>query len=102
MKNIKQIWKDHKTELAIAGCMVGAVIGLIVLHKVGTKKVVDCTGKNVISWKPENNFMNLERVKTLLDLNANNAESFAIFREGPNPMDYVFITLSDKVINDAI
>ena len=102
MKNIKQIWKDHKTELAIAGCMVGAVIGLIVLHKVGTKKVVDCTGKNVISWKPEAKSISLERVKEILDLNANSTAQFAIFREGLDPKAYECILLNDEVITELI
>ena len=46
--------------------------------------------------------INLERVKELLDLNADNNEMFAIFREGPNPKDYVCIRLSDNVVTEAI
>lgn len=102
MKNIKQIWKDHKTEIVIGGLLLtGVIISIVVASKIGTKNVMDLPRKNVISWTPDDKFMNLERVKELLDLNANNSESFAIFREGLISTDYSFITLSDNIVDNV-
>jgi preprotein translocase subunit SecF len=99
MKSIKQFCKDHKTKIIVTTCLVaGAVIGAVVANKIGSSKVVDYAGKNVISWKPEGKFVTLEKVKTILDFNEHNSSSFAIFREGVDPKAYTCILLSDDVV----
>jgi len=98
MKRVKEFCKNHKKELVvIGGVIVGAVVGAIIYKHLGTKSV-DYAGKNVISWTPGNTFINLERVKEILDLNANNSEMFAIFREGPDPNAYACVLLSENVV----
>ena len=108
MKNIKQIWNDHKLGIVAGiGIVTSVIIGIIAVAVISkqeynneTKRLTE--GKNVISWEPNDNVIDLERVKELLDLNADNNETFAIFREGPNPKDYVYLTLSDNVVTEAI
>ena len=102
MKNIKTLYKENKDKIIFAGCVVGvAVIGALTYKELNTKEVVNpFAGKDVISWIPNDKFMNLGRVKEILDLNANNHESFAIFREGVNSDDYGCILISDNVVTD--
>lgn len=94
--------KDHKKEILFAGCITGAVVAGVLIGKRIDKKWIDlgkkCAGKHVIGWVPIDSFMNLERVKEILDANMNNPEPFAIFKEGPNPDGYICIMLSDNVI----
>jgi phage host-nuclease inhibitor protein Gam len=104
MKNIKQFCKEHKKELILTGVVVGAVVTGLLVKGRSKKNLIDVTGKNAITWVPGPGFMNLERVKEILDLNANNTESFAIFREPGNAMDqYTCVLLSDNVVlNKAV
>jgi len=97
---IKDFCKQHKKVLIITGSVIGVTIVTILMAKgiIKDKKMIDLTGESVIHWKPENKFMNLESVKEILDLNADNASQFAIFREGPNPADYVCIVLSEGFV----
>jgi hypothetical protein len=108
MKNIKEIWRDHKLGIVAGiGIATSVVIGIIAVAIISkqeynneTKRLTE--GKNVISWTPNNKFMNLERVKEILDLNADNASQFAIFREGPDPNAYACILLSDDVVTEML
>lgn len=91
-EKVKKFWEDHKWEPQRW------------INSMKTKKVLkdlNLEGKAIISWTPNDSVMNLERVKEILDLNANNSSSFAIFRKGPRPEDYVCILLSDDVVVKA-
>ena len=101
MKNIKEFCKEHKNKIVFVGCMIGsAVIGTLVYKQLNpVEEVVDpYKGQNVISWTPFEGSINLEEVKNVLDLNANNNESFAIYKDGVNSDEYGCILLSDNVI----
>lgn len=99
MKKLKEIWKDHKKDILIiaGGTLLGTGIVLGGKYLIDHGYCVNMAGKDVISWTPNPNAgsMNLERVKEILDLNADNASQYAIFREGPNPNEYVCIILSE-------
>lgn len=96
--------KDHKTELIIGGVLVGTFAlgyltkGKIVNIKNSKKMLFDLKGKKALIWEGDNGFMNLEKVKAILDANINNAEPFAIFREGPNPNDFICLTLGSDIV----
>jgi len=103
LEKTKSFVKDHKRGIVLTGCVVAGVITGVVLCKRFDKEMVDLgkqfCGKSVISWTETNNgFIDLERVKEILDANANNSAQFAIFREGPDPNAYIGILLSDDVI----
>ena len=99
MKNINEFCKDHKKEIVVTGLIIGGVvISALITKRIFTKNLIDLTGKDVISWTPNDKFMNLERVKEILDLNADNTSKFAIFREGLEPNQYAVILLDDNVI----
>ena len=100
MKSMKEFCKDHKNKFIVAGYVVSvAIIGALVYKQSTTKEVISpYEGMNVLSWIPTTAFMDLERVKEILDLNANNVESFAIFKEGIDPDVYNCILISDNVI----
>jgi len=102
MKNIKTFCKENKDKIVTVGCVIGvAVIGALVYERANTKPVKNpYAGKATISWTPGPEIMNLERVKEVLDLNANNNEQFAIFKEGIKPDDYTCILISKEVITD--
>ena len=57
-------------------------------------------GLKYIAWapQPEKGTMTLERVKEILDLNANNAAKFAIFREGLDPNAFACIKFDSNLI----
>ena len=99
MKSIKEFYKKYKEPILLTGCLVGAaVIAVALTNSHVAKKLSIIEGLNVLKWKPTDTFMNLERAKEILDLNANNSERFAIFRDGTIPEDYVCITISDNVV----
>lgn len=102
MKSIKTFCKENKNKIIFVGVMLGsAVIGALAYKQTKVKEVSDpYAGQNVISWTPEDKFMNLERVKEILDLNANNTEQFAIFREGTELDSYGCVLLSGNVITE--
>ena len=94
-EKIKKVWSEHKTEIIIGAIVVGGVITIIASGKwklVKSKEIVDLAGKKVISWKPGNGVLNLDEVKKILEANMTTSAPFAIFREGPNPADFVCIT----------
>ena len=94
-EKIKKVWSEHKTEIIIGAIVVGGVVTIIASGKwklINSKNLVDYTGKKVISWKPGNGVVNLEEVKEILEANMTTSTPFAIFREGPNPADFVYIT----------
>jgi preprotein translocase subunit SecF len=96
--NVKEFWRKHKKRIFIVGgtIVVGTVVFLITKD---SKYKLNFKDKKVIWWKDEDNsFMDIERVKAILDANKDNSSSFAIFREGPNPNEYVTILLSDDVV----
>ena len=93
---MKNLWKDHKKE--IIGGTVILVIGIAVGIAIHKKMVPNYTGKKVLSWVPAKGALDLETVKKVIDLNATNDAAYAIFREGPNPADYICIFLDDKLV----
>jgi hypothetical protein len=98
MNKIKKFWNDHKVIIyVIGGTIVVATLAYFLLKK--KYPMVDLTGKNVICWKPENDkCMNLEKVKEFLDANKDSSAQLAIFREGPNPDEYIGIVMDDNFI----
>jgi type VI protein secretion system component VasK len=101
MGKIKEFCKNHKKGLIVVGCLAGgAILGVLAVKYMHNKNYIDSlTDKAMITWKPEpDKLMGLERVKQILDLNAENASQFAIFREGPNLDAYACIALSNDVI----
>lgn len=98
--DIKKFIKNHKKEIIIGTVVTISVVGLIVKIKHGKRlKLVNLRGLNAITWdanQPET-FMTLERVKELLDLNANNDSMFAIFKEFAEADKYVCLILNDSV-----
>ena len=100
-EKIKKVWAEHKTEIIISTVVIGGIVGVLVGKKwklVKAKDFIDLTGKKVISWKPGNGVMTLDEVKTILDANINTSAPFAIFREGPNPADFICITFPNAPI----
>jgi len=97
--DIKKFIKNHKKEIIIGTVVTISVVGLIVKIKYGKGlKPVDFEGLNAITWESEQTgFMTLERVKEILDLNANNDSMFAIFKELNEPDKYLCIMLNDAV-----
>ena len=102
----KQFVKDHKYEI-IAGATIataGVVVGMVINGKLN-KDLIDLgkrvEGKSVLTWfdSPETGFMNLDTVKNILDLNADNNSRFAIFRDGlHNADDYVCILSTEGFV----
>lgn len=95
---VKEFWRKHKTKICVIGgaTIVGTVVFLITKD---SKYMLNAKGKKAIIWDDINNgFMDIERVKAILDANKDNSSKFAIFREGPNPNEYVTILLSDDVV----
>ena len=99
-EQIKKVWAEHKKEIIIGAVVVGGIATVLITKKMtiasGMEKM---KGWKTIGWKPDpsKGTMNLDRVKELLDLNAANTAQYAIFREGPNPAEYVCIML-DKTL----
>lgn len=102
MKNIKTFYKENKQKIVVGSYIVGAaVIGALAYALSEATKVDNYyKSRDVISWEPKGRFINLEQVKNVLDLNADNSESFAIFREGSESDAYSCILISDNVITD--
>ena len=104
LEKTKSFVKDHQKEIVLTGCAVAGVVTGVILCKRFDKKMVDMgktlVGKRWISWTQDGNgFMNLERVKEILDANANNSEPFAILREVQKGQDaYICLMLSENVI----
>lgn len=101
MEKLKEFCKKHKKKLFIGSCIIsGVVVGIVIDRRLlKNKRLIDITGKAAITWTPRHNgFMDLNRVREILDFNAGNSSSFAIFREGPDPDKYVCILLSKDVI----
>jgi hypothetical protein len=100
MKNIKEFCKKHKKEIIFTGCIVGAVvIGVLTKEKRPTKKLIDVTGMNYITWKPKGYSITLEEIKEVLDLNANNPTAkFAVIKDSATKYGYIGILLNDNVI----
>lgn len=98
---VKEIWNKHKKKIIIIGGLgVAVVIGALVKGRIDDagKTWLDVTGKDTISWVPKKNgYITLERANEILDLNSNNTESLAIFKEGLN---YSCILLSDNVVTE--
>lgn len=101
MKKIKEFCKNYKKEIMVAGCVVGAVVcGMIIKKNLFKKDMIDMTGKSYISWKGDNGFMNLDRVKEILDSNSGNSETFAVVKDGAAGTDmYKCILISDDVVH---
>lgn len=99
MNKFKTFCKEHEKEIYfIGGVTIAVVVGTILIKRSG-RTMIDITGKQAITWPNEDKtFMNLERVKEILELNKNNSSKFAIFREGSDPEKYVAIVMSDGFI----
>lgn len=88
---LKKVWKEHKKKILITGGVTILSIGTYLLFK---RKIVDLSDECIIHWKPEKDkFINLEKVKEILDRNKDNTVKYAIFREGVNPDEYTIINL---------
>lgn len=102
LKKGKAFLKDHRKEIIVVSCIAGGIIIGAVANQLANKKLLELgkmyVGKYTISWVPGEGFMSLERVKSILDANADNSSSFAIFREGLNPKDYTVISIGDGVV----
>lgn len=99
MKSIKTLYEENKEKIKVLGCVVGVAVISTVAYKLNKRFVV--VDRNVYSslvWKPCGTFMNLERAKEILDLNADNTERFAIFKNGIKPDDYSCIIVSGNVL----
>jgi predicted negative regulator of RcsB-dependent stress response len=98
MINIKKFWKENKKEIIVYS-IVGvsaAVAGVLLTKKYYTTNFwLDSKDLSVIAWKRTGKFTTLERVKEVLDANANNASTFAIVKEGST---YTGVVLSNDVI----
>ena len=95
---VKEFWRKHKTKICVVGgtIVVGTVVFLITKD---SKYKLDTRGKKIIYWPDvDSGVMDIERVKSILEANKDNSSKFAIFREGPNPNEYVTILLSDGVV----
>ena len=96
-EKIKKVWSEHKTEIIVGAVVVGGVICAIVAKK----HIVNFKGMKVIGWDPNQKdagLMTLEEIKRILDLNANNTASFAIFREGLDPNAFACIKFDSNLI----
>jgi hypothetical protein len=96
MKSIKTFWEDNKKKIVV-GTIIGVSATAVILTRKYYKGNFNLLPKGVsfISWKPSGKFITLEDAKAALELNANNQESFAIFKDGCN---YIGLVLSDNVI----
>jgi hypothetical protein len=84
MKNLKELYRDHKKEILLVSCGLTGVAIAIAGNQLRKRYVlVDLAEKSVITWKPDNKFVNLETVKRVLELNKDNTSVFAVVKEGP-------------------
>ncbi len=95
MKKIMEFCRKHKTALIVVCSVAGTIVVYAITRKHYDKLLGWYKQRNVIAWKPTNKIITLEKVKEVLDLNANTSAPYAIFREGPDPKDYVCIVLND-------
>lgn len=104
MNKLKTFYKNNKQKIIIGSYVVGgSIIGMLTYKLVRLSKVEDpYEGKDVISWTQTNNFINIDKVKEILDLNASNSESFAIFRDGSNSEDYTCLLISNNVVTEKL
>lgn len=84
--NIKQKVKDNKKIFIVGGVIVTAAVAVVLTRKIIIKNnfLIDRNLADIaVAWKknPDKN-INLEKVKAILDLNAESTEKFAIFRDG--------------------
>lgn len=98
MKKLKDFWEENKAKILIVGGGVVVITTAVLLHQKGGVKLPK--NAKCISWVPTkyDGTMNLERVKEVLEANKDNSSMFAIFREGPNPNEYVTILLDGTVV----
>ena len=97
MGKVKEFWQKHKTKVYWVGgtlVAVGAATWLILKDRT----FMEITGRHGLAWDPPTGSMNLEEVKSILDVNADNSAKFAIFREGLEPDKYVAIFMDDKMV----
>jgi predicted negative regulator of RcsB-dependent stress response len=90
MVNVKKFLKDNKKEI-IVGAVVGVTaVALTSKYYKGSYHLISkaCA---CISWKPTGKFITLEDAKAALDLNGDNASTFAIVKTGK---DYAGIILN--------
>ena len=95
---VKEFWRKHKKKICVIGgtVVIGTAIAIITKD---SKYMVNLKNKNAIVWGDnDSGFMDIEGVKELLDANKDNCSRFAIFREGPEPDQYVALIMSDGVI----
>lgn len=99
MSKLKNFWEKHKTKiLVVGGVIVGGTIIYLLTKDSKYISKIDLRKSKAIVWPADyTGHMEFEKVKELLEANKDNVSQFAIFREGPNPNDYVTILLSDNV-----
>lgn len=100
MKKLKEFWDEHKVEIILVGGVALVAGAMIAKHQFG-KHFMNITGKRVISWRhdPKVGYMTLERVKEILDLNANNPNAcFAMVKEPFTTNEYTAIWLNNSKI----
>jgi len=104
MNKIKGFLKRNKRSIIIGGIVIGIVATAIVLKRNGLFETQplqwDAEGMKFIAWKEnlQTGFMTKDRVIEVLEANANNEVPFAIYREGPNPNEYVTIILGENFV----
>lgn len=103
MGKVKEFYNQNKKVILLTGCCIlgSTIVVGVVKYKLKKRSLVDMKGSNIIMWKSEpdgDKFINLERVKEILDANAETKGSFAIFREGLDPDKYACILLDGNVV----
>lgn len=101
-EKLQNFYKKYRKPIIITGCLVGTGVVVYLTKKYTIfpkKEYVDMRGRSIISWDPGSGTgtMGLEKVKEILEANKDNGSCFAIFREGPNPNEYITIALDDTV-----
>lgn len=102
MSKIKEFYKKHEKDINTIGSVVAITVGFMLVtkhYKNKNKKLVDLKGRSAIMWNKnqDGEIINIDRVKEILDLNADTTGAFAIFREGPRPDQYICLVLDSDV-----
>lgn len=98
MGKLKKFWDDHKVVICVVGGVVVVATAAYFLLK-NKRPIVDLANKKAINWEPKaDSSMTLEKVKEFLEANKETTAQFAIFREGPNPNEYVTIVMDNEFV----
>lgn len=102
MGKVKEFYKKHEKGINTIVSVVVITTGCVLVtkhYRSKNKQLVDLKGKSAVMWNQnqDGEIINLDRVKEILDLNADTMGAFAIFREGPRPDQYICIVLDGDV-----